>query len=38
MSIVFKKIVKFLFRVIVWIRDFIKKFLKTMIFFLNWDI
>jgi len=32
-SIVFKKIVKVLCCFIVWIRDFIKKFCKTMVFF-----
>ena len=40
LSMVSKKIVKFLFCFIVWIRDFIKKFCKTMVFLFNknWDI
>jgi len=40
LSMVFKKIIKFLGCFVVWIRDFIKKFCKTMVFFSinNWDI
>ena len=39
-SMVFKKFLKFLCCFIVWIRDFIKNFSKTMVFFFkkNWDI
>jgi len=33
LSMVFKKIVKLLYCFIVWIRDFIKRFCKTMVFF-----
>ena len=40
MSMVFKKIVKFLCCFIAWMQDFIKKLCKTMVFFCkkNWDI
>jgi len=40
LSMVFKNFLKFLCYFIVWIRDFIKKFYKTIVFFFkkNWDI